>query len=289
MNQYKLSFWAKLKDYLEILLALKVTEAEKMQYADPNNLFHHDLSDSKRMRASSVLAILFHILLFLIVFPSLGRQVLIPTQGVLLLRQLAQPAALAGGGSQPKTAPPKPTLSIPKPKPKLVPIPDPTPNAPEPIRKKETEEFPRLLEEIRPELNIGEITAPPGAPSRGDQGQGRLAGGGSGPNRGAGSGMGGGGVYTIGSGITNPQILVQTTPSYTDSAIKSKIQGIIILQAVIRRTGRVDSFKVIRALGHGLEEQAIQEIAQNWRFRPGTLHGKPVDVLATIEVQFNLR
>ena len=116
-----------------------------------------------------------------------------------------------------------------------------------------------------------------------------MSGGGSGPNRGAGSGAGGDGVYTIGSGVSNPQILVQTTPSYTDSAIKSKVQGIVILQAVIRRTGRVDSFKVIRALGHGLEEQAIQEIAQNWRFRPGTLHGKPVDVLATIEVQFNLR
>jgi len=290
MNQYKPSFWAKLKDYLEALLALKVTDTEKMQYADPNNLFHHDLADSKRMRVSSVLAILFHILLFLIVFPSLGRQILIPTQEVLLLRQLAQPAALAGGGSQPKTAPPKPTPSIPKPKPTLVPIPDPTPNAPEPIRKKKIEEFPRLLEEIRPELNIGEITAPPGPPSKGDQGQGRLSGSGSGPNQGGdGSGTGGGGVYTIGSGVTNPQILVQTTPSYTDSAIKSKVQGIVILQAVIRRTGRVDSFKVIRALGHGLEEQAIQEIAQNWRFRPGTLHGKPVDVLATIEVQFNLR
>jgi TonB family protein len=289
MNHYKPSFWHKLKDYLEILLSLKVTEAEKIQYADPHNLLQYDFSNSKRIRVSLVLAILFHILLFLIVFPSLGRQVLIPTQEVLLLRQLAHPAALSGGGSKPKTAPPKPTPSVPKPKPKLVPIPDPTPNAPEPIRKKEIEEFPRLLEEIRPDLNIGEITAPPGLPSRGDQGQGLVAGGGSGPNQGAGSGTGGGGVYAIGSGVTNPQIIVQTTPSYTDSAIKSKVQGIVILQAVIRRTGRVDSFKVIRALGHGLEEQAIQEIAQKWRFRPGTLHGKPVDVLATIEVQFNLR
>ena len=126
-------------------------------------------------------------------------------------------------------------------------------------------------------------------PARGGQGQGRVAGSGSGPDRGTGPGTGDGGVYTIGSGISNPQILVQTTPSYTDEAIKSKVQGIVILQAVIRHTGRVDSFKVLRALGYGLEEQAIQEIAQNWRFRPGTLNGKPVDVLATIEVQFNLR
>jgi len=86
-----------------------------------------------------------------------------------------------------------------------------------------------------------------------------------------------------------PQILQQTTPSYTDDAIKSKVQGVIILQAVIRKDGTVDSFKVLRGLGFGLEEKAIQEIATNWRFRPGTLKGRPVDVLATIEVQFNLR
>ena len=86
-----------------------------------------------------------------------------------------------------------------------------------------------------------------------------------------------------------PLILQQTTPSYTDDAIKAKVQGIVILQAVIRKNGRVDSFKVLRGLGYGLEEKAIQEIATQWRFRPGTLQGRPVDVLATIEVQFNLR
>ena len=86
-----------------------------------------------------------------------------------------------------------------------------------------------------------------------------------------------------------PQILQQTSPSYTDDAIKAKVQGIVILQAVIRKNGRVDSFKVLRGLGYGLEEKAIQEIATQWRFRPGTLQGRSVDVLATIEVQFNLR
>ena len=66
--------------------------------------------------------------------------------------------------------------------------------------------------------------------------------------------------------------------------------GIVIIQAVIRKNGRADSFKVLSDhLGYGLEERAIQEIANNWRFRPGTLRGRPVDVMATIEVQFNLR
>ena len=290
MTQQELNFWTKARDFVESLLALKITDAERLQYAtDPYNVFEEGFSNRKPLWVALVLAGLFHILLFLIVFPSFGRQVLITTQQVTMLRQLAQPAALAGGGSEPETAPPKPEPTIPKPKPKLVPIPDPTPNAPEPVRKKELEEIQRVLEEVAPQLNIGEITAPPGPPARGGQGQGRYAGAGSGPAQGSGPGTGEGGIYTLGSGIINPQILVKTTPAYTDEAIKQKVQGVVIIQAIIRRNGRVDSFKILRGLGFGLEEKAIQEIANNWRFRPGTLNGKPVDVLATIEVQFNLR
>jgi len=89
--------------------------------------------------------------------------------------------------------------------------------------------------------------------------------------------------------VTMPQLLHQTTPSYTEEAIEAKVQGIIILQAVIRKDGTVGNFKILRGLGYGLDERAIEEVSNNWRFRPGTREGKPVDVLATIEVQFNLR
>lgn len=284
-------FFTKVRDFVESSLALKITAAERLRYAtDPYNVFEKKFSDRKPVWVALVLASLFHILMFLIVFPSFGKEMLIATQQVTMLRQLAQPAALAGGGSEPETAPPKPEPKIPKAKPKLVPIPDPTPNAPEPIRKNEIEEIQRILEEVAPELNIGDITAPAGPPSRGGKGEGRYAGSGRGPAQGSGFGTGdGSGLYTIGSGITNPVLLTKTTPAYTNEAIKQKVNGVVIIQAIIRRNGRVDSFKVLRALGFGLEEQAIQEIANNWTFRPGTKNGKPVDVLATIEVQFNLR
>ena len=92
-------------------------------------------------------------------------------------------------------------------------------------------------------------------------------------------------------GVSKPVPTVQTTPSYTDEAIKAKVQGTIWIQAIVRKDGTVDSssFEVFSGLGYGLEEQAIQEIATKWRFRPGMLNGNPVDVLTTIEVQFELK
>ena len=289
MAHQELNLWTKARDFVESLLALKITDAERLKYAtDPYSVFEENFSNRKPLWVALVLAGLFHILMFLIIFPSFGRQVLLTTQQVTMLRKLAQPAALAGGGSQTERALPKPEPKIPKPQPNLVPIPDPTPNAPEPIKKKR-DEIQKILEEVAPELNIGEIIAPPGPSARGIQGQGRYAGADSGPAQGSGSGTGEGGIYTLGSGIIIPQILVKTTPAYTDEAIKQKVQGIVFMQVIIRRNGRVDSFKILRGLGFGLEERAIQEIANNWRFRPGTLNGQPVDVLATIEVQFNLR
>lgn len=283
-------FLEKAKNFFEELFALRITEVERPQFAnDPYNVFEGDVSNRKPLRVASTLALFFHILLLIMVFPSFGQQVFLPTQEVTVLKQLARPADLSGGGNRPEAAAPRPEPAVPEPKPEFIPIPDPTPNAPEPIRKKEIEEIPKIQEEINADLNIGDITAPPGPPSRGGQGQGRTAGSGRGPMQGTGPGTGDGGIYTLGSGVTMPQIIVQTTPSYTDDAIKGKVQGVVILQAIIRKNGRVDSFKVIRGLGHGLEESAIQEISTNWRFRPGTLNGTGVDVLATIEVQFNLR
>ena len=96
--------------------------------------------------------------------------------------------------------------------------------------------------------------------------------------------------------VTNPIPLVQTTPSYTKAALDARVEGTLWLQGIVRKTGRVDSFKVIswpkpgeKKENYGLVESAIKEISENWRFKPGMIEGKPVDILATIEVQFNLR
>ncbi len=90
-------------------------------------------------------------------------------------------------------------------------------------------------------------------------------------------------------GINTPVVLAKTTPKYTDEALRAKVSGVVLLQAVVRKDGRADNFKVIRGLGHGLEESAIREIASNWKFRPATRQGKNIDSVVYVEVDFQLR
>lgn len=61
-----------------------------------------------------------------------------------------------------------------------------------------------------------------------------------------------------------------------------------MLEAIIRKDGTVSVVRVVRGLGRGLDESAIETVASKWRFRPGTDNGEPADVPATIEVSFRL-
>jgi TonB family protein len=94
--------------------------------------------------------------------------------------------------------------------------------------------------------------------------------------------------YTIEQLQKYPVMLVNPLPPYTEEARKMRIEGMVVLQATIRKNGRVDSFKVAKGLGYGLDESAINTIATKWRFKPGILNGYPVDVTANIEVRFRL-
>jgi len=156
-------------------------------------------------------------------------------------------------------------------------------------------------------LPIGDISAPPnyamssGPGSGGGIGTGRGTGVGPGTGPGVGPGEGGGmgggrgggigsgvGPYVVGNGVKPPVPLLQPLPAYTEEARKARAEGIVLIQAIVRKDGTVDSFKVLRGLGYGLDESAINTIATKWRFRPGTFNGTPVDVQANIEVSFRL-
>jgi TonB family protein len=56
----------------------------------------------------------------------------------------------------------------------------------------------------------------------------------------------------------------------------------------VRRDGSVGDVRVLRGLGAGLNEKAIEAVRQ-WRFSPARRHGAPVDVIVTVSVEFKLR
>lgn len=94
-------------------------------------------------------------------------------------------------------------------------------------------------------------------------------------------------IYRIKPGMTPPKPLHTPDPEYSEEARKSKYQGTVVLVAVINQKGEVMYLRVSRAIGKGLDENAMQAVRQ-WTFRPAELNGRPVAVLINIEVSFNL-
>ena len=85
-----------------------------------------------------------------------------------------------------------------------------------------------------------------------------------------------------------PTVLIRVEPQYSEEARKAQRQGTVIVEVTVRQNGTVEIGRVVRGLGFGLDERAIQAL-QQWRFKPGMLNGVPVDVSVEVEVNFNLR
>jgi TonB family protein len=113
-------------------------------------------------------------------------------------------------------------------------------------------------------------------------------GGGNGLGYGPGSGIGaGGGVFSLGRGITAPRAIYDPEPEYSEEARKIKQQGVVILSMVVDQQGRPRDMHVVRSLGMGLDEKAMDAVKQ-WKFSPGLKDGIPVAVRVNIEVSFRL-
>jgi protein TonB len=127
-------------------------------------------------------------------------------------------------------------------------------------------------------------------------GGGRGTGAGDGDGPGAGPGQGGwlgGGIYVDGAaGLISPRLVREIKPNYTAAAVGAKVQGSILLEAVVLPDGSVDRdrIRIVRSLDAltGLDQQAILAV-RGWQFRPGTFEGKPVTVRVLVELTFTLR
>jgi TonB family protein len=83
------------------------------------------------------------------------------------------------------------------------------------------------------------------------------------------------------------EVLSKPTPIYTDEARKLRIEGDVLLHVEFSASGTLRVVRVVRGLGHGLDEAAIQA-AQQIRFKPALDHGRAVDSSATVTIVFRL-
>ena len=88
--------------------------------------------------------------------------------------------------------------------------------------------------------------------------------------------------------VGTPSCIYCPDPLYTEEARNAKIQGTIVLSAVIGADGHATKIKVVKSLGHGLDEKAAEAV-ETWRFKPAFgPNGNPVATITTIEVIFRL-
>lgn len=92
-------------------------------------------------------------------------------------------------------------------------------------------------------------------------------------------------VLRVGPGVTAPRLIHKVDPEYSPLARGDRIQGNVLLQLVVNEKGRPTEIKVISPLGYGLDERAVEAV-EKWTFIPGMKAGKPVKILASIEVNF---
>jgi TonB family protein len=130
----------------------------------------------------------------------------------------------------------------------------------------------------------------PGSGSGIGTGSGGGVGSGSGPGVGPGwgGGIGGGGFRPGRDGVGFPVCAYCPTPQFSEEARKAKHQGSVILHVIVQTDGRATNISVVRGLGLGLDEKAIEAV-RGWRLTPAMgPGGKPVPVSMDIEVVFRI-
>lgn len=93
-------------------------------------------------------------------------------------------------------------------------------------------------------------------------------------------------VFKIGGSVQRPEAVFTPAPEFPDRANYENSQGIVILNVVVDRSGKVQNIRLVRPAGMGMEEEAVATVSK-WRFKPAQREGEPVAVEMNIEVAFN--
>jgi TonB family protein len=94
-------------------------------------------------------------------------------------------------------------------------------------------------------------------------------------------------IYHVGNGVTPPVLTYSVDAKFSKKAKDAKYQGVSVVSCIVDTHGMPQHVRTVRKLGMGLDEKALEAVRQ-YRFKPGTLNGKPVAVVVTIEVNFHI-
>jgi periplasmic protein TonB len=94
-------------------------------------------------------------------------------------------------------------------------------------------------------------------------------------------------LFRQGGDVQAANLIFQVKPVYPPIAIQTRVQGVVVLEAIISKEGTIESLRVIS--GHPLLNQAALDAVKQWRYRPTLLNGSPVPVITNVTVSFNLR
>ena len=87
------------------------------------------------------------------------------------------------------------------------------------------------------------------------------------------------------AGLSAPTATRKVDPAYPLQLMRENVEGTVIVYAVIHADGSVGAVRVLRGIDDRIDPFARQAISQ-WKFRPATKHGTPVDVEATFLIPF---
>ena len=93
-------------------------------------------------------------------------------------------------------------------------------------------------------------------------------------------------VVAVSAGVAAGNLIRKTQPVYPAIARSARVQGAVILQATISRTGAVTNLKVVS--GPPMLRQAAIDAVKTWQYKPYLLNNQPTDVDTTVQVVFSL-
>jgi TonB family protein len=105
----------------------------------------------------------------------------------------------------------------------------------------------------------------------------------------SGTAWAGGEPRKVGGNIHRPEIKSQEPPVYPAQERADKVEGMVILSTVITEEGRVDKVEVAKSSGNANLDQSAVDAVRKWTFHPATENGKPVTVLYTLTINFQVK